>query len=351
MIAAGALRVIAATLPPGVRDRYREEWLADAASAAEHGIRPASLVQGALGVAVSIDRDDPVVAGVEPRQLMFRRLRITAATGVAALLLLIPAFLVGGEGAGAVALLMVAALMLLVTLAAAIGATRVAMRSRGRRAPTRAVSLVGLAVLAALVVAALLVAPFAAVPLVGGAVLTLVLLLVISDPRAQPAPVTRPRAVALAALSAVAILGTLSLSLLQVFVWDPLAKLPGMTLDEIYAQLDGAGELPSAVLPTTVVVLWVVVAVAAIVCAGLPSPQLQQLMTARRILGFGLLGVGLVGLGHVALGFGMGMSIADAFGTSGADATGVGAAISLAGVAALIVSAFVGLLPTRIRTA
>lgn len=50
------IRAAARTLPAGIRDRYREQWLADARDATEAGLRPASIALAALAFAVTLDR-------------------------------------------------------------------------------------------------------------------------------------------------------------------------------------------------------------------------------------------------------------------------------------------------------
>ena len=50
------IRAAARTLPTGIRDRYREQWLADARDATEAGLSPASIALAAVTFAVSYDR-------------------------------------------------------------------------------------------------------------------------------------------------------------------------------------------------------------------------------------------------------------------------------------------------------
>ena len=53
------IRAAARALPAAIRDRYREQWLADARDAAEAGLRPASIELAALAFAVTVDRPLP----------------------------------------------------------------------------------------------------------------------------------------------------------------------------------------------------------------------------------------------------------------------------------------------------
>src|SRR4051812_18762581 len=53
------IRAAARTLPAAIRDRYREQWLADARDATDAGLRPASIALAAVSFAVSYDRPLP----------------------------------------------------------------------------------------------------------------------------------------------------------------------------------------------------------------------------------------------------------------------------------------------------
>ena len=53
------IRAAARTLPAAIRDRYREQWLADARDAAEAGLSPASIAFAAVTFAVTHDRPLP----------------------------------------------------------------------------------------------------------------------------------------------------------------------------------------------------------------------------------------------------------------------------------------------------
>ena len=360
MIAAALIRLTAVTLPAGVRDRYREEWAADAAAARELGISPWSVVGGALGVAVGIDREDPVVSGMPPRRLMFRRLRVAFATLATALLLLVfgvtwgiwspvrsPATLTESPLTGRVLL----ALVLVsgaVGVIALVGALRARHRARGKRRWGAAD--VAVAVTLPLAIAATVLVPFVSAPLVFAGVIAVPVLLVVEDPRPRQQPLRRRAAVLLAAFSALSILAALAGSLLHVYVWNPLARLPGMTLDEIYAGLAAARELPSPVMPVAWAVLWCLAALALVVLTVLPSPRLRRLATARRIASIGILGVALVAGGSWIVGFGMGMGMADAFETSGGDAALSGPVLAVIGLVYLVAALLIGLLPSRIRS-
>lgn len=355
MIAAAVVRAVVATLPAGVRERYREEWLADLAGARELGLAPWGVVGGAFGLALGLDREDPATSGMSARRLAFRRARVAVATGTTALLLLLAGVwwgawgeLLGGAGSawGGRLLLVAAALAGAVALLALAGAFRARRRSRPARGWTATDTAV--AVTAPLAVAATVLVPFLGVPMLVSALLGFLVVLLVEDPRPQaPAP-RRAVGVVLAGVSASAILAILAATLLHVYVWNPLARMPGMTLDEIYAGLAAARELPSPVLPVAWGTLWVLVALVLVVLAALPQLRIRRLMTARRLAGIGILGVAVVAGGSWFLGFGMGMGMADAFATSGGDAAASGPLLGLLGFGAAIAAALVGLMPSRL---
>ncbi|PZQ89895.1 MAG: hypothetical protein DI534_09040 [Leifsonia xyli] len=361
MIAAAAVRVIAATLPAGVRERYREEWLADVAGASAARVAPGAVVMGALGVAVHIDRDNPAVAGIPVRRLLFRRLRVALAALGATLLILLMSMWWGvwtnvdSRGLPPLATLswlgrgIVAAAVFggLVALLAFGGALRALLRMRRGR-PWRAVD-TAVAVTLPLAVAATVLAPVVSVPLLFGGAIALIVVLTTEDPREQGRPLGRGSALLLATLSGLGILAMLAGSLLHTYVWNPVARMPGMTLDEIYAGLAAAGELPSPALPIAWALLWCLVVLALIVCAALPQPRIRRLMTARRLAGFGILGIAVVAGGSWFVGFGMGMGMADAFMTSGGDAAASGPMLTMVGILFALAALLIGLLPSRIR--
>ena len=135
---------------------------------------------------------------------------------------------------------------------------------------------------------------------------------------------------------------------LQIVVWNPLAKVPGLSLDEIHAAMAAAQESSSPIPVLVWAVFWVAVAVVLVVASAIP--RLAALLPSRRIVVLGLVLVGAAASFHWMAAFGMGMSLADTFATSGGDAAPGGAIIALVGQAALVAALFVGLVPrARIR--
>ncbi len=93
-----AIRVAARLLPSGIRERYREQWLADARDAPEVGLRPTSIALAALRFAVTYDRPLSVPAVLTP-ELVERRARLAAGLALSAALLGLAGFArLGGSG-------------------------------------------------------------------------------------------------------------------------------------------------------------------------------------------------------------------------------------------------------------
>jgi hypothetical protein len=77
---------------------------------------------------------------------------------------------------------------------------------------------------------------------------------------------------------------------------------------------------------------------------------LQRFFGARRIAAVGLVLLGATSGFHWFAGFTMGMSLADAFGTSGGDAAWTGPLVAVTGQLALVAALFVALVPRRSAT-
>ena len=92
------IRAAARTLPAAIRDRYREQWLADARDATEAGLRPASIALAALAFAVTIDRPLPS-RPVPTAQQRAQRSRLAVGLALSAALLALSVYpAVGFQG-------------------------------------------------------------------------------------------------------------------------------------------------------------------------------------------------------------------------------------------------------------
>lgn len=100
-------------------------------------------------------------------------------------------------------------------------------------------------------------------------------------------------------------------------VWNPLAKAPGLTLAEIYRQMEAANEFSAGVIITTgVVALIPLVAVPFVHMACRHIPSYSPLRALGLCAAFVWMSLTIIWWGW---GFHMGMGLADTFGTHGGD--------------------------------
>lgn len=340
---------VAGTLPAVARQRYSEEWLADLDGARELGLSECSVLGGAVTTAITIDRTDPQVTGITRAQLARNRTRWAAAFLGSAVVLSIGLFLWGSYETWAIYPIgfgfeTLAFLFGALGLFASVGALVVALDADGRRT-ARAFG-IGALVLLGLLLSVMFV-PFTG--LLGVPAALAALLVAVSGPK-EPVPSSRmpARRRALLALPFTAIALLLIVAgVLHITVWNPVARVPGLTLTEIYSAMSAANETPVA----TIVIMWAACCGIAAVCLPVLSeiPQFASFTTARRIIVAGLLVVGLTAATHWMAGFNMGMSLADTFMTGGGDAAVSGPVIAIVGQTALIAALLVGLAPHRVN--
>ncbi|MFB2585363.1 hypothetical protein [Herbiconiux liukaitaii] len=356
------LRILARLLPPLARVRYLEEWRADAAGAAEAGLRRRDVVLGAAMLSLTIDRDLPAHTG-EPRGMLPRRLsRRGFALLAAAASILIGAFLTGGgivpEGAAASAGVVAALeavgwvairLALLIAVLGALFLLRAAAVAETRTARATLV--------AAVVGPVLLLAgsappdsAFAGItlpavpwwlPLVGLGIMLLALVggvVVLGGTRAialQHRTASHHARVVAALAGAALVVAVVVVGAIDLLVWNPLAKVPGRELSAIYASMeadDGFSFATSAIAVALWAGIWAGLALVALVMA---SRRRAAAFTPRRVAIVMLALVGGAIFFRFFAGFGIGMSIADTFVTSGGDASVVSAALPYVGQLAL----------------
>lgn len=141
--------------------------------------------------------------------------------------------------------------------------------------------------------------------------------------------------VGLVLVAAYAVAGTL-----QILVWNPLAAVPGATLEEIHAGLDQANE--SLAAPT--VIAWAIIGfglAAIVLLRALVRPESR----VKDVLALDLLLLVLAAPSHWFAAFPAGMGIADAFATHGGDHAPWGMvlyAISAVALVALSIVATIG---------
>lgn len=351
-LARAAVWAIAGTLPRVARERYREEWFADLDGAREVDLSPATIVAGALTTAITIDRMDATVTGMPLPALARHRGRWAAALLSAATVLLgglylsgMYAFsasdgLIGAEILTVVgsALQALAVVLLLAGGVAMIGALTAAADAHGPgRVALAFLDILGIALifgvlsLFSFLLAVLLIPAGLAVAFTG-------------PPGSPPVPRRRRMLVALPFT-----LGTLVivvLGALHLTVWNPLARAPGRSLEEIYAEMVSAGQLVPSQASAFVIVwaaFWSSAAIALLLACGLP--RRSAALTRRRIVVLGLLLIALTVVFKWAAGFAIGMALADTFMTSGADAAPTGPALNIVGQFALAAALLIGLAP------
>jgi hypothetical protein len=155
----------------------------------------------------------------------------------------------------------------------------------------------------------------------------------------------RGRAVWVALVGMVLVAGYGVVGTLQTLVWNPLAAVPGATMEQIHAELDQANES----LGTPVVIVWAFVGVllAALVVIG--AVQRSDL-PVKKVLVIDLLLLVLAAPSHWYAAFPAGMGIADAFATHGGDHAPWGMALYAVSAMALGALAVVAMISRFGRT-
>lgn len=348
------VRLAARLLPSGVRDRYREEWLADLAGSDEAEVSRGSVVVGAFTTAATIGRTAPEISGLSLDRLFAHRLRIAAALLGGAAVLGAGYAVYGGYAsasmagsgfvavAGALALVLAAGLATvgLVALVRAVIAAVDAHRLGIAGLLVSTALVVGIGLVAApdlLAVAAVLAGPIA--------LLTVAALIVMFSTGRGILPTGR-RALLASAFGMFAA-ATCAVGILHVAVWNPLARVPGLTLDEIYAGLDAAQEATGL---RAWLIAWPALVGVAVVGFAVLAVAWRRATTRRLVaLGF-LLIAGTTAVGYLPA-FSMGMGLADTFMTTGGDAAATGPLLGILGQAALVAALLVAFLrpPAPVR--
>lgn len=355
--AESTVRLIARTLPVGARARYREEWLADLEGSRELGLSPGSVVGAAAITAITMDRTHPAITGIPRAELAKRRASWAAAHLGSAAVLAVGLFLWGGyqnlsivlpgpglviNAVGAIVGL-TTALFVLLGIIAGIGALTAAADAHG----WKLLRYLGLGVLASVVaVLGLITTPLFGM-LAGVAALAAVVVVASTRGRTpDAAPTPRARRVLLALTFTALTLTGVAVGVLHITVWNPVAKLPGMTLDEIYGAMAAADQSTGEVMIVIWAAFWSLAAITLpILCL---VPRLDRVLSTRRVVVIGLLIVGGTVFFQWFAGFSMGMNMADTFMTTGGDAAPTGAVLTILGQAALVAALLVGLRPHRL---
>lgn len=336
--------LVVRTLPEPVRARYREEWLADLADAAELGLSRWTVVTGAASFALRLDRDDEAVTGLPAAVVAARRAQWAAALLSAALILAFGVYrsalwgfgpLLSG-GALALAEVAIAAFALFGVLWG-VTAVRIGRAVHGSRR-VLTVALNGAA-------AALTLTAVAALPLLGTlATIALLFVVLLQVNGAGPPPDCSIRR-RLGGAGAGLVLAVLAVGVLHNLVWNPLAKLPGMSLSQIYARL-AADEQPNGVFEVTVwVALFAAAAIGFALCCLLGRPGWARSTRGVMVAGAMLIAAAAASQGFP--GFMAELSLADTFQVAGGDRAISGAVLDAVALLAVIAAVFAAFLPVR----
>ncbi|QLD12286.1 hypothetical protein [Microbacterium oleivorans] len=349
------LRAFARTMPAASRDRYLEQWRADAAGAEDAGLRRGDVVRGALAVVATADRDAPRLTGeprgAAPRRLSRRGVSVALAAAVLAAALWVtggrdldsavrldPGFAAGIDAAR-VALEALAGCGIALAAAYVIGAAVVSRRAIARIAFGSAALGLLMLMVATIWSDAAAVSPLALGLAVGGIAVGLAaawrstaLALV---PRSAPVRERWP----LAVLGVTAVASLIALGAVDTLVWNPRAKVPGLTIGEIYDEMiaaDGFSPAFAAAHVAAWAAIWLLASLFVAVFALSPA---GAWLTPRRL---GILFLTIVGAAlffRLFAGFSIGMSLADTFWTSGADESPLSLVFQLVGPSAVAVAA------------
>lgn len=251
--------LLVSQLPPAARERYREEWQADLAGAAELGLPRTSVLLGAIATVIAVRGHVDLGNGpsTAARWHLLHLMAVLSAAGGFAFAAQSWGALgsrpgLGTIGAvGSVACWVVAGFGVLRALVVVVtGPVR-------RHGPV----LVGLSVGAILLASGLLLYGSILMLLLGFAMVVVAIIVAWehaprSGARAGERRRTRP-------WSAIALVGTVAavvaLTVADILVWYPLAAVPGMSLAEIRAGVAAAGETNSDVGITVWATVWLVI--------------------------------------------------------------------------------------------
>ena len=350
----------AALLPHYIRERYREQWLADLRDAKEAGIHPSEIVIGALVFGATINRAAPEISGVPLETFALRKARWGVAFLASALILAFsfythagtffanfwnstgPLLIVLNGLSYAIAAGMIAAFLLgLVNLVSAI------VRTRNRLAQLAILLL--LAGVGAMTVGGLgsmdfglLAVGIVLVMASGGVAIAVLTSIRLAPSSPRPARSELPAGV----LGTVALLALVTVGAVDLLVWNPLAMVPGLSLAEVYAGI-GAGLTGDLVFIMVWTVFWGALAFTPMV---LTRPRFAR-FGAHTIVVATLVLAGAAIFFKFWAGFGIGMDIADGFAVSGGDASIVAGLLDLIGTLALVAAVLLTVPPRRLVAA
>lgn len=301
------MRLAARLLPAHVRDRYREEWLADLEGARELGIPASSIAVGALLFSATIDRSAPEISGVP----LSVAARIHARRGIALVLsagvLALGAYVGGSRStdfdaslAGALVALLTALMIPVLAIVAAVAGLvelwRAAFFASGLAKVCAALATIGVVSAPLAVLAGWFLVPVALVSIVGALIVGIVAWAGSSQPAhmatARDVSTIRSRAsgsrplagaMAIAAMT-VGLFLVVGLGALDMLVLSPQWMAPGYSLEEIFAALSPADLASGLVMAYIWIGFWALAALVylavALASIGRSAPSTHWMLVA-----------------------------------------------------------------------
>lgn len=346
------------TLPAPLQARYREEWAADLEQASKLGVSRVSVLSGACAMSARLDRDDPQVTGIPSKVETIRRARWSAAFLCSALVLTVGTFVVSWTSAdqplndsimavtGTVTFATIS-VFALIGIVNGIGAVRIGLSTFGL---TRIAQFVLIGIAAVLSLAVIAVFPILGVLMTPAAVAT-ALFIAAGGPRGQlpQQPLRTASRIGLSTIFSLLAIGAVVFATLHILVWNPMAKMPGMPLSEIYAAMDEAEQPTGVAFVAVWAGLFIAASIAFPICCSLT--RFAGHRSTRRIIVTGAMLIAAVGVTQWFAGFSIGMSLADTFFVSGGDSAATGVALSVVTTLAAVFAVFAAFVPTPWRDA
>ncbi|GAA1206504.1 hypothetical protein [Rhodoglobus aureus] len=160
-----------------------------------------------------------------------------------------------------------------------------------------------------------------------------------------PEPPSKRSRLLVSAATFLTTVGVVAIGILHIYAWNPQSKMPNLSLDEIYAAMTAAHELPQDFFSWVWAIFWPLVALA--FGALTVSPVFAQIIRMRGMLVSGLAIVSLTAGFHWIAGFSMGMGLADTFSVGGGDSASSGPLLGMFGQVCAVVALFLAIVPRR----
>ncbi|MBH0117720.1 hypothetical protein I6E52_12810 [Salinibacterium sp. NG253] len=161
----------------------------------------------------------------------------------------------------------------------------------------------------------------------------------------ERAPHARRARLVIGLATIAATIAIVAIGIVNIYVWNPLAKVPELSLDEIYAAMDAAGELQGEVFSWMWAIFW---PLAAVVFAAITTSRVfANIITLRGMLVASLALLSAAIFFHWFAGFSMGMGLADTFAIGGGDESSAGMLLGIFGQLCIVAALFLAITPKR----